>query len=132
MLRQLTGLERMAIEGGNTVTEQTPKMSSPAAIPGMRRDATPTCYWKKWPKNLGGRKNRVPGPEKKRAVCLAGEKACPPEDCGGIWGYYELLEALNNPKHESHQEMLDWLGEPFDPDRFDLQEVNAILRGLKL
>ena len=72
------------------------------------------------------------GLEKKSAVCLAGEKACPPEDCGGIWGYYELLEALNNPKHESHQEMLDWLGEPFDPDRFDLQEVNAILRGLKL
>jgi hypothetical protein len=72
------------------------------------------------------------GPEKKRAVCLAGEKACPPEDCGGIWGYYELLEALNNPKHESHQEMLDWLGEPFDPGRFDPEEVNAILRRLKL
>ena len=51
---------------------------------------------------------------------------------GGIWGYSELLEALDNPKHEAHQEMLDWLGEPFDPNRFDLQEVNAILRGLKL
>jgi hypothetical protein len=72
------------------------------------------------------------GPEKKRAVCLAGENACPPEDCGGIWGYYELLEAVNNPKHEAHQEMLDWLGDQFDPGRFDLQEVNATLRRLKL
>ena len=71
------------------------------------------------------------GPEKSRAVCLAGENACPPEDCGGIWGYYELLEAVNNPKHEAHQQMLDWLGEPFDPSRFDLQAVNAALRRVK-
>jgi len=71
------------------------------------------------------------GPEKKRAICLAGKKACPPEDCGGIWGYYELLEVLNDSTHESHQEMLDWLGEPFNPDRFDLQEVNDILGSLK-
>jgi hypothetical protein len=72
------------------------------------------------------------GPAKQRAVCLAGENACPPEDCGGIGGYYELLEAVNNPKHEAHQQMLDWLGEPFDPGRFDLQAVNAALRRLKL
>ena len=70
-------------------------------------------------------------PGKKHAVCLAGENACPPEDCGGIWGYYELLEVVNNPKHKAHQEMLDWLGEPFDPGRFDLQDVNATLRRLK-
>jgi hypothetical protein len=72
------------------------------------------------------------GPETKRAVCLAGENACPPEDCGGIGGYYELLEAVNNPKHTAHQQMLDWLGDPFDPGRFDPQAVNATLRGLKL
>ena len=71
------------------------------------------------------------GPQKSRAVCLAGENACPPEDCGGIWGYYELLEAVNNPKHEAHQQMLDWLGEPFDPSRFDLHAVNAALRRVK-
>jgi hypothetical protein len=49
-----------------------------------------------------------------------------------LWGYYELLEAVNNPKHEAHQQMLDWLGEPFDPGRFDLQAVNAALRRVKL
>jgi hypothetical protein len=69
-------------------------------------------------------------PKKKYAVCLDGKNACPPEDCGGIWGYYELLKAVKNPKHKEHQEMLDWLGGPFDPGHFDLQKINAELRGL--
>jgi hypothetical protein len=71
-------------------------------------------------------------PEKKYAVCLAGKNACPPEDSGGIWGYYRLLEAINNPEHEDHQEMLEWLGDQFDPCHFDLQKVNAELRRLKI
>ena len=69
-------------------------------------------------------------PKKKYAVCLDGKNACPPEDSGGIWGYYELLKAVKNPKHKEHQEMLDWLGGPFDPGHFDLQKINAELRGL--
>ena len=69
-------------------------------------------------------------PNNRDAVCLDGENACPPEDCGGIWGYYELLKALKNPKHKEHQEMLDWLGGQFDPGHFDLQKINAQLRGL--
>jgi hypothetical protein len=52
------------------------------------------------------------------------------KDCGGIWGYYELLKAVKNPKRKEHQEMLDWLGGPFDPVHFDLQKINAELRGL--
>ena len=68
-------------------------------------------------------------PKKKYAVCLDGKNACPPEDCGGIWGYYELLKAVKNPKRKEHQEMLDWLGGPFDPGHFDLQKINAELRG---
>jgi hypothetical protein len=69
-------------------------------------------------------------PKKKRAFCLAGENACPPEDCGGIWGYYELLKAIKNPKHKEHRNMLDWLGGQFDPGQFDLKKINAKLRGL--
>ena len=63
------------------------------------------------------------------AVCIAGERACPPEDCGGLWGYEEFLEAIKDPNHEEHQEMLDWIGGSFDPDEFDLQEVNRALKG---
>jgi hypothetical protein len=47
-----------------------------------------------------------------------------------IWGYYELLKAVKNPKHKEHQQTLDWLGGHFDPGNFDLQKTNAKLRGL--
>jgi hypothetical protein len=60
-------------------------------------------------------------------LCLAGKGACPPEDCGGVWGYYDLLDALANPRHERHEELLEWLGGPFDPEAFDLDEVNRML-----
>jgi len=59
-------------------------------------------------------------------VCLAGKGACPPEDCGGIWGYYNLLAVLRNPKHEEHEDMKEWAGE-IDPDAFDIAEVNRRL-----
>ncbi len=60
-------------------------------------------------------------------VCLAGKGACPPEDCGGVWGYYEMLAALRDPKHPEHDERREWLGGAFDPDAFDLEDVNARL-----
>ncbi len=64
-------------------------------------------------------------------LCLAGKRACPPEDCGGPWGYERLLEVLADPKHEEHEEMLEWIGGAFDPEAFDLDEVNQALRGIK-
>lgn len=67
----------------------------------------------------------------KYPVCLAGELACPPEDCGGIWGYYEMLEALKDPKHEQHKEFIEWIGGSFDPERFNLNKVNASLAKLR-
>lgn len=51
--------------------------------------------------------------------CLAGKRACPPEDCGGIWGYEELLEIIKNPVRDEYEERLEWLGDDFDPESFD-------------
>ena len=62
-------------------------------------------------------------------VCLAGKRACPPEDCGGIGGYGGLLEAIEDPTHEEHEEMMEWLGGYFDPEQFDVEETNRTLRG---
>lgn len=59
----------------------------------------------------------------KYPICLAGKRACPPEDCGGAWGYEYLLEAIKDPKHERHEEMLEWVGGQFDPEYFDINEV---------
>jgi hypothetical protein len=60
-------------------------------------------------------------------VCLAGENACPPDDCGGIDGYYELLKIIKDPKHPEYEEKSVWLGE-FDPAGFNIKEVNAALK----
>lgn len=62
-------------------------------------------------------------------VCLAGKRACPPEDCGGVPGYEYLLEILSDPKHEEYEERREWLGEEFDPEAFDIDGVNQALRG---
>ncbi len=59
--------------------------------------------------------------------CISGRRGCPPEDVGGIWGYKEFLEAYNDKKHPEHEEMVEWAGDYFDPERFDLAEVNEIL-----
>lgn len=62
--------------------------------------------------------------------CLAGKRACPPEDCGGIHRYEELLKAIRNPRHSEHDEYMTWLGGRFDPEEFDLEAVNRSLRQL--
>jgi hypothetical protein len=60
-------------------------------------------------------------------ACVAGERNCPPEDCGGIWGYAELLEILANPANPEREERLEWLGDEFDPEAFSVAEANARL-----
>lgn len=52
-------------------------------------------------------------------ACTGGRRACPPEDCGGVWGYENLLAMLADPTHEEHASMLEWVGGTFDPDAFD-------------
>jgi hypothetical protein len=60
-------------------------------------------------------------------TCIKGKGNCPPEDCGGIYGFYGLLEALADPKHPDHEDMREWVGEDYDPDHFDLAEINQRL-----
>jgi len=57
-------------------------------------------------------------------LCIDGKRACPPEDVGGVWGYDDVLQALANPHHPEHDRYLEWVGGKFDPERFDLDEVN--------
>lgn len=58
---------------------------------------------------------------------VAGERACPPEDCGGPHYFPEFLEALRNPKHPRHKELKKWVGGGFDPEAFDVHECNMAL-----
>jgi len=56
--------------------------------------------------------------------CIAGKRACPPEDCGGIWGYENFLEIINDPDNEEYEDMIEWAGGEFDPEHFDVKEVS--------
>jgi len=66
----------------------------------------------------------------KHAVCLDGSNACPPEDCGGPGGYAHLRAVLVDPTHNEHDELLEWIGDSFDPTEFDLAAVNVDLQRL--
>jgi len=62
--------------------------------------------------------------------CLTGRRACPPEDCGGMWAYTRLLEIVHDPAHPEHEEWRDWLGRPLTPEAFDLDATNRRLAWL--
>ncbi len=62
-------------------------------------------------------------------MVLAGRGACPPEDVGGLSGYYHFLEAIKDPKHPDHEEIVEWGGKGFDPAAFDVQAVNRMFYG---
>jgi hypothetical protein len=63
---------------------------------------------------------------------VAGANATPPDDCGGIYGYYDFVEAVGDPTHPEHAEMTEWIGRPWDVKEFDLDRVNSWLREIKL
>ena len=54
-------------------------------------------------------------------ILIDGTGRCPPEDVGGPWGYTDLLEALADPNHARHAELVEWLGGPFDPFSIDIE-----------
>ena len=56
--------------------------------------------------------------------CTGGKRSCPPEDCGGPWGYKDFLAAIQDPKHPEHEDMKGWVGRDFDPEAFDAKKIN--------
>jgi hypothetical protein len=62
--------------------------------------------------------------------CIKGENACPPEDCGGIWGYTDMLETLQHSDDTENAQLLAWFGKDFNPSHFDIDAVNRTLRHL--
>jgi len=64
-------------------------------------------------------------------LCLEGERACPPDDVGGTWGYVDFLAAIADPENEQHEELREWIGRKFDPEAFNpVAATRAMKRGL--
>ncbi len=61
-------------------------------------------------------------------LCLSGERNCPPEDCGGPWGYEKFLEIISDPNHAEHTDKKEWIGDDFDPEEFRMDIINLELR----
>ena len=65
------------------------------------------------------------------SACTAGRRRCPPEDCGGVWGYYQLLDALKDLNAPDHAHMKEWYGEDFDPVSFSPRDVDRVLAQMR-
>ncbi len=83
-----------------------------------------------WEHDVLVEKILAPEPGAHYPRCLAGRRACPLEDIGGVWGYAGFLEAMNDPEHPERAELMEWAGGSIDPEEFNLDNVNSILRRL--
>jgi len=78
-----------------------------------------------WEHELVLEESRYSNPElRTELACLDGQRSCPPEDVGGVPGYFEFLNALKDPHHEEHESYTEWSGGNFDSERFDPESIN--------
>jgi hypothetical protein len=84
-------------------------------------------YGDDWKHSITVESVSEPGPDPAVGECLAGARACPPEDCGGPPGYEDLLRVLADPTDAEYRDVKTWVGPRFDPERFDLDKVNKKL-----
>lgn len=85
-----------------------------------------------WEHDILVEKILPPDPSLTHPVCLAGKRACPPEDVGGVWGYEEFLAALDDPDDENHDSYKEWIGGSFDAKTFDLDAANRRLKTIRI
>jgi len=86
---------------------------------GVKRFGYDYDFGDNWEHIVAVEKTLAPVPGQAYPACVDGRRNCPPEDCGGVWGYAELLEILADSAHPEREERLEWIGEDFDPEEFD-------------
>jgi hypothetical protein len=117
-------------DGGETRDERRYKLNQLLTAPKQKLSYE-YDFGDSWTHEVLLEQVREPEPGATYPRCITGKRACPPEDCGGVWGYAEFVEAIADPEHPEHDELLEWVGGEFDPAAFDVAAVNAELRGLR-
>jgi hypothetical protein len=117
------GPMEQAFGGPRTASERTARLFHVLSKAGTKAVYT-YDFGDSWEHRIVVEKRSAPEPGRSYPACLAGERHGPPEDCGGIPGFYNLLEAISDSKHEQHQELREWVGDDFDPEAFSVDEIN--------
>jgi hypothetical protein len=115
-------------DAGNLIDEQTVTLAGVLARKGSKL-AYLYDFGDGWEHTLKLEAKLPVEPGQPYPVCVAGERSAPPEDVGGPWGYIHFLGVMADPNHPEHEERVEWIGS-FDPEAFDIDEVNAQLRAL--
>lgn len=122
-----TGVREWKEWGANHVlNERRFTLAEVAAAAGQEIEYT-YDFGDGWQHDIRVEKILPADPTQRYPTCLAGARACPPEDCGSYPGYVEFLEAIGDPRHDRHDELLEWIGCPFDPEAFNVEVVNRDL-----
>lgn len=115
-----------AFGGPRTASERTARLSDVLGRAGAKAVYT-YDFGDSWDHEIVVEKCLASEAGRDYPVCVAGERQGPPEDCGGLPGFYNLLEAISDPGHEQREELIEWLGGSFDPDAFSVDAVNRRL-----
>ena len=116
--------------GGVEMEDSSAVILSQIIAQGMKKFTYLYDFGDGWEHQILVEMTLTPEPKVKYPRCVKGKRACPPEDCGGPWGYEDFLDAIKDPDHAQHEELMEWIGGEFDPEEFDLDTVNAELAGL--
>jgi hypothetical protein len=119
--------ERYFSFGPPTINDRKVRLED--VLPGVRSKLVYTYdMGDGWEHAVVVEKRLAADPNATYPACIAGQRACPPEDCGGVPGFYGLLEAIRDPEDKRSEELLEWLGEGYDPEAFSVEDVNRALQ----
>ena len=111
---------------GEVRSERSTRLAS--ALGGARTMNYVYDFGDNWQHRIKVEKTLDPAPAGTLPLCVAGANATPPDDCGGIYGYYDFVAAVSDPNHPEHAQMTEWIGGPWDPAAFDIEAVNLRLK----
>ena len=110
----------------NSIDERTVKLSQMISGEG-NKFSYEYDFGDSWEHKVLVEKILTPDPDVHYPVCIKGKRACPPEDCGGIGGYYHILDVLEDPDDPEYENLIEYFGGGFDPKYFDINCINVRL-----